>query len=97
LVMAQIPTKALYGIQASVMQEVHSRAHADATNIEVGRGVTEMLQITCDQLTAEKEEEKERIDRLEQGLTMTYNRIPNNAQASREKCRGEYQPHHADN
>jgi hypothetical protein len=40
LVMAQIPTKALYGIQANVMHEVQSRACVDATNLEVGRGVT---------------------------------------------------------
>jgi hypothetical protein len=65
VVMAQIPTKALYRLQASIMQEVQSRAHADATNLEVGRGVTEMLQITCDQLTSEKEEEKECTDKLE--------------------------------
>jgi hypothetical protein len=83
MVMAHIPTKALYGLHASVMQEVQSRAHADATNLEVGRGVTEMLQITCDQLTVEKEEEKECTQtRLEQGLTTMYNRIPNNAQAA---------------
>ena len=49
--MAQIPTKALYRIEANVMQEVKSRAHADATNLEVSIGVTEMLQITCDQLS----------------------------------------------
>jgi hypothetical protein len=67
VVMAQIPTKALYRLQASIMQEVQSRAHVDATNLEVGRGVAEMLQITCDQLTSEKEEEKEHADKLEQG------------------------------
>jgi DNA repair exonuclease SbcCD ATPase subunit len=81
MVMAQIPTKALYRLQASVMQEVQSRARVDATNLEVGRGVVEMLQITCDQLTTEKEEEKECTDKLEQGLTMVYNRIPDNVQA----------------
>jgi hypothetical protein len=43
------------------MQEVQSRAHADATNLEVGREVTEVLQITCDQLTMEKEEEKRHV------------------------------------
>ena len=54
VVMAQIPTKALYGLHASVMQEMQFRSCADATNLEVGRGVIEMLQITCDQLTSEK-------------------------------------------
>jgi hypothetical protein len=81
--MAQIPTKALYKLHASVMQEVQSRARLDETNLEVGRGVTKMLQITCDELTVEKEEEKEHTEILEQGLKAMYNRIPNNAQATK--------------
>jgi hypothetical protein len=80
MVMEHIPTKALYGLHANVMQEVQSRARADATNLEVGRGVAKILQIPCDQLTAEKEEDKEHANRLEKGLTMTYNCIPNNMQ-----------------
>jgi hypothetical protein len=40
------------------MKEVQSKAQVDATNLEVGRGVLEMLQITCDQLNLVKEEEK---------------------------------------
>jgi hypothetical protein len=40
LVMEQIPMKALYKLHDNVMQEVQSRAHADATNLEVGMGVT---------------------------------------------------------
>jgi hypothetical protein len=39
MVMPNIPTKALYVLQASVMQEVQSRAYADATNLDMGRGV----------------------------------------------------------
>jgi hypothetical protein len=33
LAMAQIPTKALYGLHARIIQEVQSRAHTDATNL----------------------------------------------------------------
>jgi hypothetical protein len=33
LVLAHIPTKALYGLHASVMQEVQSRSRVDATNL----------------------------------------------------------------
>jgi hypothetical protein len=55
VVMAQIPTKALYGLQANLMQEVQSRSHTNVTNLEVGRGVAEILQITCDQLISRKE------------------------------------------
>jgi hypothetical protein len=69
MVMEQIPTKELYGLQASVMQEVQSRARADATNLEIGREVTEVLQITYDQLTMEKEEENIRAEKLEKGLS----------------------------
>lgn len=62
------------------MQEVQSIACADVTNLEVGRAVAEMLQNTCDQLTLEKEE-KERVDKLEQGLTTIYDRILDIVQA----------------
>jgi hypothetical protein len=40
-----------------------------------------MLQITCDQPTSEKEEEKEHVDKLDHGLRMVYDGIPDNAQA----------------
>jgi hypothetical protein len=80
MVMLHIPMKDLYEIQSSVMQEVQTRAHADATNLEMGRGVADILQITCDLLTMEKENEKEQTDTIEHGLTKTYNRIPNMAQ-----------------
>jgi hypothetical protein len=49
--------------------------------LEVGRGVIEILQITCDQLTSEKEEEKGHTNKLERGLTMIYDRISDNVQA----------------
>jgi hypothetical protein len=58
VVMVQILTKALYALQDSIMKEVQYRSCVNATKLEVGRGVIEMLQITCDQLTSEKEEEK---------------------------------------
>jgi hypothetical protein len=62
------------------MQEVQARARMDDTNLEVGRGVVKFLQITCNNLTSEKEE-KEHTDKLDQGITMVYDRIPNNMQA----------------
>jgi hypothetical protein len=58
MIMAQIYTKALYRLKASVMQKVQSKARADTTKLEVGRGVIEMLQITWDQLTTKKEDDK---------------------------------------
>jgi hypothetical protein len=43
VVMEQIPIKGLYRLLANIMQEVQSRAHADASNLDVGRGVYEMI------------------------------------------------------
>jgi predicted RNase H-like nuclease (RuvC/YqgF family) len=76
LSMAHIPIKSLYNLQTSVMEEVQSRAHVDATNLEFSRGVTKILQITCDELNLEKEEGKGCIENLEKGLIGVYNCIP---------------------
>ena len=43
MVMEHKLTKALYGLLDSVMQEVYSTACADVKNLDVGKGVTEML------------------------------------------------------
>jgi hypothetical protein len=85
LVMLHIPTKELYGLQTSVMQEVQSIAHADDTNLEVGREVAEVLQITWDQLTMDKEEEKRCTNKLEKGMTEVYNNIPYCAKEPKDK------------
>jgi hypothetical protein len=47
LVMEKIPTKALYGVQESVMQEVQYKAREDATNLALSHEVKEILQVTC--------------------------------------------------
>ena len=43
MVMEHKLTKALYGLLDSVMQEVYSTARVDVKNLDVGKGVTEML------------------------------------------------------
>jgi len=43
MVMEYKLTKALYGLLDSVMQEVYSTAHTDVKNLDIGKGVTEML------------------------------------------------------
>jgi hypothetical protein len=80
IVLAQILMEALYVLQVSFMQEVQLRVFTDATKLEVSRGVMKMMKIMCDQLTTEKEEQKDRVDRLEQGVTTAYEKIPNSAQ-----------------
>jgi hypothetical protein len=76
LVLVNIPMKELYGLQVSVMQEVQSRARVDATNLALDREVKEILQVTCEQITLEKEEEKQHADNLEKKLAEVYSSIP---------------------
>jgi hypothetical protein len=58
LVLANIPMKALYGLQACVMQEVQSRAREDSTNLVLDCEVKEILQVKCEKITLENEKEK---------------------------------------
>jgi hypothetical protein len=83
LVLEKIPTKALYGLQASVMQEVQSRARVDATNLALDREVKEILQVTCEQIMLEKEEEKQHIDNLEKKIAQRYTRAYQTARRHR--------------
>jgi hypothetical protein len=53
LVMDKIPTKSLYGLQASVMQELQTRARLDATNLEIDQEVKEIMQVTYEQIMME--------------------------------------------
>jgi hypothetical protein len=39
LALAKVPTKALYKLQVSIAQEVQSRAHADATELQVAKDI----------------------------------------------------------
>jgi hypothetical protein len=53
LVLTHIPTKALYALQVSVMQEAQSRARVNSTNLQIDREVKEILQVTCEKITRE--------------------------------------------
>jgi hypothetical protein len=81
LVLERIPTKALYKIQVSVVQEVQSRARTDSTYLQHMKNGKEELEFVIEQIKFETKEEKERADMLEQGLNATYNQILNNVHA----------------
>jgi hypothetical protein len=80
LVLTHIPIKELYGLQASVMQEIQSISRVDATNLEIGKEVKEVLQFNCNQITMENEEEKQHMYKIEKKLAKVYNSIPDYAQ-----------------
>jgi hypothetical protein len=79
MVLARIPTKALYRLQVSVTQEVQSRARKDTTELQETRDGKEALELVIEQVKFETREEKECIDKIKQGVTTVYNHIPDNA------------------
>jgi hypothetical protein len=58
LVLVNVPMKKLYGLKVSVMQEVKSRVREDNTKLGLSCDVKEILQVTCENITLENEEEK---------------------------------------
>jgi voltage-gated potassium channel Kch len=72
LVLERIPTKALYKLRVSFMQEVQSRAQTDVTNLQPTNNVKEALELVVKQVKIETKEEKECVERLEHGLNSTY-------------------------
>jgi hypothetical protein len=50
LALPKVPTKALYKLQISVMQEIQSRAHADDTSLQLANEVKKTLEMTLYQV-----------------------------------------------
>jgi hypothetical protein len=81
MVLARIPTKALYRLQVSVAQEVQSRARTDTVELQEMKGDKEALELVIEQVKFETRGEKEHTDKIKQGVTTVYNHLPDNAQA----------------
>jgi hypothetical protein len=58
LVLAKIPTKALYKMQVSVTQEVQSRARTDAMELQATRNGKDALELVVEKVKMETQEEK---------------------------------------
>jgi hypothetical protein len=76
LVMKQIPRKALYKLQVSVVQQVQSHARTYAIELQHTKDRKEELELVLEQVNLEIKDEKDRTDRLEQGVVVAYDRIP---------------------
>jgi hypothetical protein len=76
LVLVNIPMKELYGLQEIMMHKVQSRAREDATNLVLDRDVKDILQVTCENITLDKDEERHHADKLENKLAKVYMSIP---------------------
>jgi hypothetical protein len=65
LVMMQIPTKALYKLQVSIMREVQSCACTDTTELQQKKDSREELELVLEQINIKTKYEKDYMDRLE--------------------------------
>jgi hypothetical protein len=78
--MEQIQAKALYKLQVGVAEEVQSCARIDATKLQYAKDNKEELELVLEKFKIQTKDKKDRVDRLEQGVAATYDRIPKSAQ-----------------
>jgi len=71
----RIPTKALYKLQMSIVQEVQSRARTNATDLEITKEDKEVLEIVLTEVRSKKEEEKLHRNNLEKRLEEVFQKI----------------------
>jgi hypothetical protein len=81
MVLTRIPTKALYKLQVSIMQEVQSRVRIDAVELQEMKGEKESLELVIEQVKFDTRGEKECTDKIEQWVTTVYNHLPDRAHA----------------
>jgi hypothetical protein len=77
LVLAKIPTKALYKMKVIVAQEVQSHSRTYAVELQETRNGKDALELMVDQVKLETKEKKKCIDNLEQKLKEVFTRIQN--------------------
>jgi hypothetical protein len=64
MLLARIPTKALYKLQVSVAQKVQSRARIGTVELQEMKGEKESLELVIEQVKFDTRGEKEHIDKI---------------------------------
>jgi ketopantoate hydroxymethyltransferase len=75
LALDKVLTKALYKLQVSIAQEIQSRAHADAMELELAKDIRDTMKITIHEIQV-----KQHIGLIEQCVEEVFNSIPANAE-----------------
>jgi len=68
------------------MQEVQSHARTNTTKFQHRKNGKEALELVVKKVKLKSKEEKECTNIMEQGLTVVYNRIPDNVQAKKKSA-----------
>jgi hypothetical protein len=75
LALPKIPTKALYKLQVSVMQEIQSRARSDATNLQIAQEENMVLKEAISQEGKKKEIAQQKVDEMETQINTVFQAI----------------------
>jgi hypothetical protein len=78
--MGWIPTKALYKLQVSVAHEVQSHPCIDTTKLHHTKDKKEELELVLEQVKLDTKEEKDHVDKLDHGVIVAYDKIPQSVQ-----------------
>jgi hypothetical protein len=65
LTLPKIPTKALYKLQVSVVQEIRSRDRIDSPSLQLAKEVNNTLEIYINQVQFKRDETKQHAQRIE--------------------------------
>jgi predicted nucleic acid-binding Zn-ribbon protein len=68
------------------VQEVQSHARTNTTKLQHTKNGKEALELVVKKVKLKSKEEKECTNIMEQGLTVVYNRIPDNVQAEKKSA-----------
>jgi hypothetical protein len=74
--LAKIPTKAMYKLQVSVMQEIQSRERADTTNLQIAQTETISMKESLNLEAQQKEKSQQKVEEMEQQIHMLFQAIP---------------------
>jgi hypothetical protein len=79
LALPKVPTKELYKLQINVTHEIQSRAHADATSLQLANEVNRTLELKINEVQFERDKLMNNTDKIEQKLEEVFKTIPDNA------------------
>jgi hypothetical protein len=81
LALPKIPTKALYKLQVSIMQEIQSRARSDATNLQLVQEDNTSLKEALSQEGKERKIAQQRVEEMERQISGVFQAIPDSAKS----------------
>jgi hypothetical protein len=80
LALPNIPTKVMYKLQVIIVQEIQSRACANATSLHLAKETNNTLEMTLNQVNFERDETKKHDGRIEKRVEEVFKTIPDSVE-----------------